>query len=580
MIYNINNGEENKERQLALISSKLTKESLNRFSIENLAQMTDESLDLFLTEHNPAVLEQTKGASSQLSYILGNKKEFTSFLYSNNEKIDVALDWYYDKDMEQIELSEKTIEELIKSINTPEFLKEKDYYVKKGLQYFQQSYANPKYISYSIRFLKEAEKVIFGKSHDPTLYYYLGLISFYYDVNLKKASKYFEDSILHADVEGEKMISVKSSYELAKINYILNNFEKSIYYSELVIIESDKIKGRSNKTKEKGNEIKEKALIIYVKSLMALNMEPPDFEQMINDIVCGHNLNLLKIVYDDDLRKNNFVIKSFLNERSKYESQAQKELGELCKKWAKTFDKGLFTREFSAIRKEIKKNTVSNFFAAMNMIADLDKKIQQAKEENEQMINNHLSTLVDLYKKIWSDNDKLISFMNFVKEKKLKIEQNELFALEDLTYDFDSLNEEPHSIELMIDEKIKDIKTRSEIRSEIIEEMKSGIREDQLLNLIISHLKKKNISYARSMIDIDNKNNNKIFTGFYAALCILTFLILLYVANEGRWTLLTILVCIVAGWVCIYLNMVLAGVIYFFVGFLRYLFWLTFDKYK
>lgn len=576
MIYNINNGDENKERQLALISSKLTKESLNRFSIENLTEITNESLDLFLTEHNPAVLELTRGASSQLSYILGNKKEFISFIYSNNEKIDVALDWYYDKDMEQIELSEKTIEELIKSIDTPEFLKEKDYYVKKGLQYFQQSYANPKYISYSIRFLKEAERVISGKSHDPTLYYYLGLISFYYDVNLKKASKYFEDSILHADVEGEKMISVKSSYELAKINYILNNFEKSIYYSELVFTERSNIRGKSNKTKEKSNELKEKSLIIYVKSLIALNMEPSDFEQTINDIVCGRNLNLLKIVYDDDLRKNDFVIKSLISERSKYKNQVQEELNTIHEKWNQTFEKGLFLKELASVKEEIGKNTISSFFIATNMIKDLDKKIQQLKQENEHAINNHLKTLADLYKKVWSNNDKLVSFIGFVEEKKARIGQNELFTLEDLAYDFDSLSKETHSIELMIKNKIKNKEIQWKFKFDIIEKINTPISENQLLDKIKLYLKNKNIIYAESMIfrksEFD-RISNFYFLAFGTSIC----LYLIYKAQKGDWT---ILFCIFIGFVSVYLCIPIAMIMRYFTGVLQFLFWRTFDKYR
>ena len=170
-------------------------------------------------------------------------------------QINKTLSWGFKIVDEQLSLTNELLENISQLLKIPEFEKEKQFFVEKGLKFFRNAKNDKVFFNDALENLLEAEK------RDKTDYFLTQKIGLIYlfstkHLDIEKAKEYFKKSILYSkgdfnnssttinykftDVENlvnPKILASNSLKYLALCNYLVSDYENALLnIQEAVII--------------------------------------------------------------------------------------------------------------------------------------------------------------------------------------------------------------------------------------------------------------------------------------------------------------------------------------------------------
>lgn len=427
------NNNDNLEHNFSRLFDEISKRKTLRFTKDNLMLELPEVLDKEMK--GSEFLLHTGSAQNLPVYIslLGKKEDLLEYFRELIPETYESLDWFNDAEKEQFILNEGGINEIINSLKTPDFLKEKNMLMHEGLMYFGKSIENRIFIEFSLRRLQGAEEIIKDKTHDPRLYYYLGIIWFYYFTNLGRATYYFDNAVLHGTARDDIRTIVKSHYELAKLYLIKRNYDEASRHTEQALLLAPGHSGLA---------------YINTKIKIIQNRDSAEIKEHI-EMLMDDPVNMLKFIADKDFREHEITIAVLQNRNNASLSILTERLALFSKTYAVAIENGLFSCGLKAVENGLAENTFVSLWQAGKKMNELESEVELLIKKNK-VAFERLDKKLAYYKyNTWKDSLNFKKLSQFADDKMALLKKQVLVKEDELDYDFTELEAETKDFDFL-----------------------------------------------------------------------------------------------------------------------------------
>ncbi|MFT3911691.1 MAG: hypothetical protein QM737_19870 [Ferruginibacter sp.] len=444
-----------------------------------------------------------------MSDILGTPDDFVLFIEKTIGIIDIGLDWFQDLRKQQILLQKGLINEIVKSLEIPDHLKSFEFDFRQGLSYFQLLYQNPEYLKDAQNGLDNL-KGLKDKLKHSYLYFYNGMLKFYYEFNYSLALDEFKKATFYSNAFYNKKIKLDSHYEYAKILHLMRYFSDSLVQSDAAF-----------KTDENFKD----ALFLNTKTCILLG-EDIEYTNKIEKNILSllkNNEYYIKILFDNDFLHNKTVINTLVKMRDEMNGMFRKEF-ETFRNECNNACSIHFPQEVKSIEDEMNKNTISGCYFAQQKCNNLKEEVNKLRKKNIESLQSLTQNLNYYKSSLFNDSLNLKEFELLVSETQSKINNYEL-AEGGFFYEFSALESEY--------EKIKEIRDKDSKKYPGFPYRKYPT-EESYYNALAEHIKELNKEEASWNKNITSGLENLFEASWVFSICFCLAIAAMYYSSSIR----------------------------------------------